>query len=184
MGFWDDVLGGVIGRAPKTVDPYEKDRAMRMDAYSRAMGDYDTMMSTPGGAIPQAYRDQILGEAEKGVRNANPGAGQSGFTEDRVVRAKNDARIKMLDTELGQLNKQRDYMSNLIGMNQPTQQQPGQTGMLQEVGGQMLGRAAGSGMDAILGTKEETDEDRIKKLFGTRTNAGGGPDNGGFDVGR
>ena len=183
MGFWDDLLGGIVGRGPKEVDPYAKDREMRMQAYGRAMGDYDRMMSTPGGAIPQAYRDQILGEAEKGVRNANPGAGQSGFTEDRVVRAKNDARVKMLDTELGQLNKQRDYMSSLIGMNQPTKTEPGQTGMLQQVGGQMVGRAAGAGMDAILGTKEDDDMDRLKKLFGTQTNAGN-PYQGGMEVGR
>lgn len=183
MGFWDNLVGGIVGRAPKTVDPYAKDREMRMQAYGQAMGDYDRMMSTPGGAIPQAYRDQMLGEVEKDVRNRYAGQGQSGFTGDRISRAKNDARVKMLDTELGQLNKQRDYMSQLIGMNQPTQQLPGETGMLSKAGSDLFGRAVRQGGDAIMGKEKDEDDTmaQLKKMFGGYGNdtRGGGMNVGG-----
>ena len=176
MGVWDSIGGALFGRAPKTVDPYEQDRAMRMSAYGNAMGQYDQMMSTPGGAIPQAYRDQMMGEVDRDIRNQNPGAGQSGFTADRVSRGKNDLRIKMLGTELGQLNKQRDYMQQLVSMNQPTQQLPGQTGMLQQVGGDLMGRAARTGGDAILGKDQDDEYEDWKKRqqFGSGANNQGG----------
>lgn len=180
MGFWDRLKGDLFGREQrsKTFDPYEQDRPTKMAALSGAMGDYDKMMSTPGGAIPQAYRDQILGEVDRDVRNRYQGAGQSGFVGDRVSRAKNDMRIKMLDTELGQLNKQRDYMGNLISMNQPTQnvEFPGQTGVAQQVGGQLIGQAASggmrAGMDALFG-KEDDEEmfNKFARMFGTGGNA-------------
>ena len=170
MGVWDSIGGALFGRAPKTVDPYEQDRAMRMQAYGNAMGEYDKMMSTPGGAIPQAYRDQMMGETERDIRNQNPGAGQSGFTGDRVARGKNDLRVKLLGTELGQLNKQRDYMQQLVTMNQPTQQLPGETGMVQKAGADLAGQAVRAGGDAILGRKDDDYEEMLKRYFGTGAN--------------
>ncbi len=177
MGFWDEALGAILGRSPKTVDPYAKDREMRMQAYSRAMGDYDKMMSTPGGAIPPEYRAQMMKETEEGVRNRYAGQGQSGFTGDRISRAQNDLRVKLLDTELGQLNKQRDYMSQLIGMNQPTQELPGETGMLSKAGSDLAGRATRQFGDVILGKEKEEDPyaalSRIFGQYGNNTRGGG-----------
>lgn len=174
MSFWDNfgdnLTGELVGRAPKTFDPYEEDRAQRMKALQGAMGEYDKMMSTPGGAIPQAYRDQMMGETERDIRNANPGAGQSGFTNDRVARGKNDLRVKLLNTELGQLNKQRDYMQALTNQSQPTQYIPGQTGAVQKVGGDLIGRAARTAGDAILGQQPNDYEEMIKRYFGTGAN--------------
>jgi hypothetical protein len=175
-----DWVGGLLGRAPQEYDPYKQDRQLRMQALSQGMGNYDAMMSTPGGAIPQSYRDQMLKETENDVRNKYAGQGQSGFTGDRVVRAQNDLRVKMLDTELGQLNKQRDYNAQLIGMSQPTTQQPGQTGVLQKVGSDLMGRAARAGGDAILGQQPD-DEEQMRRMeqwrmfgaYGNNTRGGG-----------
>lgn len=171
MSFWDNFVESLVGRPEKQAqktpfDPYAQDRQVRMDALRGAMGQYDQMLSTPGGAIPQSYRDYLQKDAEKNVRNANPGAGQSGFTEDRVARAKNDVNIKLMDTELGQLNKQRDYISQLTQMNQPTQMvetspyQAPQGGMLQKAVGDLAGRATRSLGDVILGTKEDDENSR------------------------
>lgn len=172
MGAWDKVGGALFGRAPSEYDPHKEDRAMRMSAYGNAMGQYDQMMSTPGGAIPQAYRDHMMGEVDKDIRNQNPGAGQSGFTADRVSRGKNDLRVKLLGTELGQLNKQRDYMQQLATMSQPTTQLPGQTGMLQQMGGDLAGRSARAGGDAIFGKEkdEEYEAYKRKQMFGSGAN--------------
>lgn len=173
-----DWLGGIIGRGPQEYDPYKEDRNLRMQALQGAMGQYDTMMSKPGGAIPEDYRKQMLGDVEKNIRNSYAGQGQSGFTNDRVVRGQNDLRMKMLDTELNQLNKQREYMGNLIGMHQPTQQIPGETGLLQKAGSDLLGRATRAAGDAIVGQQPDDDEQmkRMAKWFGAYGNntRGGG----------
>jgi hypothetical protein len=185
MAIWDSISGALFGRKPTTFDPYEQDRQTRMNALQGAMGEYDKMMSTPGGAIPQAYRDQMLGEVEQDVRNQNPGAGQSGFVNDRVSRAKNDARVKLLNTELGQLNKQRDYMQSLVTMNQPKQQLPGETGMVQKAGSDLAGQAVRGLGDVILGRKDDDYDEMLKRYFGTGANAQQGTDNtGGWGVGR
>lgn len=182
---WDSISGALFGRAPKKFDPYEEDRATRMNALQGAMGEYDKMVSTPGGAIPQAYRDQMMGDVEKDIRNQYAGQGQSGFTGDRVARGKNDLRVKLLGTELGQLNKQRDYMQQLVTMNQPTQQLPGETGMVQKAGADLAGRAVRAGGDAILGQQSPDYEEMLKRYFGTGANAQQGTDNsGGWGVGR
>jgi len=175
-----DWLGGLLGRAPKEYDPYAQDRQLRMQALQGAMGQYDQMMSKPGGAIPDAYRQKMLGEVETDTRNRYAGQGQSGFTNDRVARNQNDLRMKMLDTELGQLNKQRDYMGQLIGQNQPTQQIPGQTGVLQQVGGQMIGKAATGGMNALMGQDDDSENwmKQYQKWFGGGANATQGNVNG------
>lgn len=171
---WDSISGALFGRQPKTFDPYEQDRAARMQALQGAMGEYDKMVSTPGGAIPQAYRDQMMGETERDIRNQYAGAGQSGFTNDRVARGKNDLRVKLLNTELGQLNKQRDYMQALQTMNQPTQQLPGETGMVQKAGSDLAGQAVRGLGDVILGRKPDDYEEMMKRYFGTGANAQGG----------
>ena len=167
---WDSISGALFGRAPKEFDPHAQDRAVRMRALEGAMGDYDRMVSTPGAAIPQAYRDQMLSETERDIRNSYMGAGQSGFMGDRVARGKNDLRVKLLNTELGQLNKQRDYMQSLTQMSQPTQQMPGQTGIAQQVGGDLVGQAARGGMDVILGRNDDDYEEMAKRMFGTGAN--------------
>lgn len=180
MGFWDNLLGGVVGRAPKTFDPYEQARPTLTAQHQKAMGDYDKMVATPGGAIPEDYRQKMLGDVEKDVRNRYAGQGQSGFTEDRVVKGQNDLRVKMLGTELDQLNKQRDYMQQLTGMTvgMPTQSQPGETGMAQKFGSDLAGRAGRGVGDAIFGKEQEDDDEaaKVMKMFGAFGNdtRGGG----------
>jgi hypothetical protein len=187
--FWDNFVGSLVGKPTQPAqyqafDPYAQDRQMRMDAYKGAMADYDKMMSTPGGAIPQGYRDMLTSEAERNVRAANPGAAQSGVLADKVVRAKNQVNMDLMNTELGQLNQQRNYMQAILGMNQPTQQQETmpsttqQAGMLQKGVGDLAGRGFRQLGDVILGTKEEDDKSRQPQPY----NFGYGTNNGGFGV--
>ncbi len=187
MSFWDNFVGSLIGTPEKqaqyqTFDPYAQDRQVRMDALKGAMGDYDKMLSTPGGAIPQGYRDMLQQESERAVRSANPGAAQSGVLADKVVRAKNDVNLSLLDKELGQLNNQRQYMTSILGMQQPMQQQqvtqpaPQTAGILQKSVGDLAGRGIRQIGDAILGTKEDDEASRKPQPynFGYGTNGGMG----------
>ncbi len=175
-----DWLGGLVGRAPQEYDPYKEDRALRMQALTGAMGQYDQMMSQPGRAIPQAYRDSMLKDVETETRNQYGGQGTSGFTNDKVARNQNDLRKKLLEVELGQLNKQRDYMGSLLNQKMPTTQTPGQTGVLQQVGSNIIGNAAQGGMNALMGNTNNSDEwmKQYQKWFGGGANATQGSMNG------
>lgn len=142
MGFWADLGDKIMGKSAGSFDPYAKDRQVRMDALKGAMAQYDQMMSQPFGFIPQAYQDQMRKDTDTQVKNQYQGQGQSGFLNDRLARAQNDLSMKMLDTNLGQANKQRDYIQQLTMQNQPEQYQKAQEGLLSQVGGQMTSTAA------------------------------------------
>lgn len=187
--FWDNFKNTLVGKPAQDAqytpfDPYAQDRQVRMDALKGAMSDYDKMMSTPGGAIPQGYRDMLYKQSENAIRSANPGAAQSGVLADKVVRGRNQVNLDLMDKELGQLNNQRQYITNILGMQQPTQQlasqqsQPEQAGMLQKATGDLAGRAFRSLGDVILGTDEEDKNSRQPQPY----NFGYGTNNGGFGV--
>lgn len=149
-------------------DPYAQDRQVRMDALKGAMANYDQMMASPQGFIPQSQRDYMQNDVENSVRNQYAGQGQSGFVNDRLARARNDLNIKLNQQNLDQANKQRDYIDKLTTMNQPTQMTaavPEQVGALGQIGGQMFSQAAnafgnkagGMAVDALFG-KDGEDE--------------------------
>lgn len=141
MGFWADLGDKVLGKSAGSFDPYAKDRAVRMDALKGAMAQYDQMMSQPFGFIPQAYQDQMRKDVTEQQNNQYQGQGQTGFAADRMARAQNDLSMKMLQTNMGQANKQRDYIQQLETQNQPEQYQKAQEGLLSQVGGQMASKA-------------------------------------------
>lgn len=166
MGFWADLGDKLMGKSAGTFDPYAKDRAVRMDMLKGAMAQYDQMMQQPFGFIPQAYQDQMRQDTEQAVRGQYQGQGQAGFINDRLARAQNDLSMKMLNTNLQQANKQRDYIQQLSTVNQPEQYQKAQEGLLSQVGGQMASTAAnklgGMGVDwaadKLFGSSENPDE--------------------------
>ena len=168
MSFWDDFTGALIGRSPKTVDPYEQDRQVRMNLISRGMADYDRMMSTPGGAFPPAMRRQLQDESDERIAAANPGAGQSGFLLDRQARARNQINTDLAFKELDMLDKQRNYVAQLAGTNQPTQYVAGETGMLQKGASDLAGRGVRQLGDVIFGREQESDDQKKSKIGGLR----------------
>lgn len=163
MSFWDGFMQSLVGKPSGSFDPYEKDREAKMGALKQGMADYDKMMSTPGGAFPAAYRQQMLDESDERTAAANPGAGQSGFLADRQARNRNDINMKLVDRELGMLDKQRDYNQALLTSSQPMQQSPAEGGILQAVGGNLAGRGANAAGDAIFGNPEQDKKDKQSK---------------------
>lgn len=163
MPFWEDFLGSFTGRPARTFDPYEKDREARMGVLKQRMGEYDQMMAQPGGAFPSAWRQRLQQQGEEAIRSANPGAGQSGFVEDRVARNKNQINMDLVSRELAQLDKQRGYINQLAGMGQQTQNIPGQGGMLQQGAGTLFGRGVDKVGDMIFGNPPKKDDDDPKK---------------------
>lgn len=178
MAFWDDFLGGIVGKPARTVDPYAQDRMVKMDMLKRGMADYDRMMSTPGGAFPPAMRRQLQDESDERIAAANPGAGQSGFLLDRQARARNQINTDLAFKELDMLDKQRGYMAQLAGQAMPTQEMPAQPGMLQQGAGQLAGRATTALGDWIFGREKEPEDQQAKKNkqggFAQFTNEPGG----------
>lgn len=172
MAFWDNVGTALFGKSAQEFDPYAKDRAVRMDMLKRSMAGYDQMLSQPLGFIDPAMRAQMQGDVEESVRSANPGAGQSGFLNDRLARARNDLNMKLAETNINQANKQRDYIQQLSMANQPTQMGKREVGMLEQFGGQMANQAAQGfgkaatdwGTEKIFGRSK--DEDEIKPPSG------------------
>ncbi len=166
MGFWADLGDKIMGKSAGSFDPYAKDRQVRMDALKGAMANYDQMMSQPFGFIPQAYQNQMRKDVTEQQNNQYQGQGQSGFAADRMARAQNDLSMKMLNTNLTQANKQRDYIQQLEGQNQPEQYQKAQEGLLSQVGGQMASTAANKlggqfanwAGDKLFGSSENSDE--------------------------
>lgn len=166
MGFWSDLGDKVLGKSAGTFDPYAKDRAVRMDALKGAMAQYDQMMSQPNGFIPQAYQDKMRQDVDTQVKGQYQGQGQSGFLNDRLARAQNDLSMKMLDTNMQQANKQRDYMEKLQTTNQPEQYQKGQEGLLSQIGGNMAAEAGNQfgkqfsnwAGNKLFGNSENSDE--------------------------
>lgn len=163
-GGWSNLLGSglaagagalmsgksLFGKPEGQFDPYAQDRGVRMQGLSNAMADYDKMMSSPGGAVPDQYRKLLHAQNEEQVRSARPGAGGSGWLEDSVNRGKNDINLKLIQTELDQADKQRQYMQALMGMNQPTQQTPAEPGLLQGAGTALMGRGISGLADELM----------------------------------
>lgn len=177
MSFMDNLLG----KPATTFDPYAQDRAVRMDLLKRSMGDYDTAMAQPLGFLSPSMKNQVLADAETGVRNQYQGQGQGGFVNDRIARAKNDALMKMTQQNLSEADKQRQYMQQLGAMSQGQQYQPAQEGLLSQLGGQFLGQAGqsagGMAVNALGGA--------MKKMFSggdnSMTRGGGQPEFQGTD---
>lgn len=162
------ISGWLFGRPyqpQQPFDPYAQDRANQMDFLKQQMAQYDQMMAQPNGFIPQAYQDQMRKDVDTQVKNQYAGQGQSGFTNDRLARAQNDLSMKMLDTNLQQANKQRDYIQQLQTLQHPTQMTaavPEQVGALGQMGGAMfssagnalgkqVGNLGGMAVDAMFG---------------------------------
>lgn len=145
----------LFGKPEGQFDPYAQDRGVRMQALSNAMADYDKMMSTPGGMIPDQYRKMLHAQNEEQARSARPGAGGSGWLEDTIARGKNDINLKLVQQELEQADKQRQYMQSLINMQQPTQHLQGAPGVLETVGSQLLGRGVAGAADELMGSTQQ-----------------------------
>ncbi len=188
MGFWSDLGDKVFGKSAGSFDPYAKDRAVRMDALKGAMANYDQMMSQPFGFIPQAYQDQMRKDTATEIKNQYQGQGQSGFVNDRLARGQNDLSMKMLNTNLTQANKQRDYIQQLETQNQPEQYKKAQEGLISQVGGQMASQAGNKlgnqfadwAGGKLFGNSENSDERNKQKGNGMGVGMGdyGGPTGG------
>jgi hypothetical protein len=126
------------------------DAQMRRQAISNAMSNYDQMMAKPGGMIPDAYRKMLQNQSEEQIRSSRPGASQSGALDDLIARSKNQINMDLVKQELEQADRQRQYMSQLMGMGRPQQYMPRQAGAVEQVGGNMFGQ----GMADIFGLNQ------------------------------
>jgi hypothetical protein len=162
-------MTNLAGRPEGAFDPYAQDRQQRYAMLNQSMGAYDQAMSAPLGFLSPSMKNQVMSDAETNVRNQYQGQGQAGFVNDRVARAKNDALMKMTQTNLDQANKQRDWINQMTNVSQPTAYQPAQQGLIGQFAGNVMGNAAntlgGMGVNYLgqkIGNWFGNDDEQIK----------------------
>lgn len=126
-----------------TFDPYSQDRMQHMDLLKQAQGDYARGMQAPLGFLDPEMQRYLESKTREDVRSANPKAGGSGWLQDRTQTELLKLRMAMLDKNLQEGQNQRSFLAQLSGQQMPTQQVPGETGILSTAGAQMMGQAGG-----------------------------------------
>lgn len=157
--FWEDLAqglsSGIFGQAAQSFDPYAADRGMRQGAINKAMADYDTMLSKPGGFVPEGYRKMLYGQAEETRRSGRPMAGGSAWMENAVAGDKNAINFALAKQELDSAQQQRQYLAQLMGVAQPQQYLPRQAGAIEKGLSGPMQRGADEFSDWIFGPKKK-----------------------------
>src|SRR3972149_924535 len=181
--YWEDLFqglgSGIFGQAASSFDPYAEDRQMRQGAINKAMLDYDKMLSTPGGMIPQGYRDMLYKQSDENIRSQRPQAGGSAWLNDASARGRNEINLGLVKQELDQANAQRNYLSQLMGISQPQSYLPRQAGAIEKGLSGPLQRGSDEFSDWIFGKPQEggTAQGRLRGPTKSPTQVGG------FDMG-
>lgn len=146
-------------RSQAPYDPYENVRRQQEQLAGQIDKQYNDALKSPSWGLPDPEMIKMLeSKSEEDVRSSHPGAGGSGWLQDRIASEKLKLRLGLVEKRQQALDKLRQYQTQLVG-NMKGQTQPGQPSPFMNILSTAFGQAGGNmltkGIENLFSGKQQ-----------------------------
>jgi hypothetical protein len=131
-------------RSQRPYDPYQQVREQQQNLAGQIDKQYKDALASPSWGLPDPEMIKMLeSRSEEDVRSQHPGAGGSGWLQDRINSEKLKLRLGLVEKRQAALDKLRGYQTQLVG-NMQGKMEPGQPSPFMNIMSTAFGQAGGN----------------------------------------